>query len=83
MWKTKFNFKNNVKWKRIFYPNSLCSLLKHPSLHLLNHSMRRLEIVDSTLLVLHTIMLSSMSLYIVVLMCQPFLMETQYLLLII
>ena len=43
MWKTMLNFKNNVKWKRIFYPNSLCSLLKHPSLHLLNHSMHRLK----------------------------------------
>ena len=83
MWKTKLNFKNNVKWKRIFYPNSLCSLLKHPSLHLLNHSMRRFEIVVSTLLVLHTIMLSSMSLYIVALMCLLFLTDTQYLLLII
>lgn len=83
MWKTKLNFKNNVKWKRIFYPNSLCSLLKHPSLHLLNHSMRRLEIVVSTLLVLHTIMLSSMSLCIVALMCLLFLTDTQYFLLII
>ena len=79
MWKTKFNFKNNVKWKRIFYHSSL----KHLSLHLLNHSMRRLETVVSTLLVLHTIMLSSMSLYIVALMCLLFLTDTQYLLLII
>ena len=43
MWKTMLNFKNNVKWKKIFYPSSLRSLLKHPSLHLLNHSMHRLE----------------------------------------
>ena len=45
--------------------------------------MRRLETVVSTLLVLHTIMLSSMSLYIVALMCLLFLTDTQYLLLII
>ena len=43
MWKTMLNFKNNVEWKRIFYPSSLRSLLKHPSLHLLNHSMHRLK----------------------------------------
>ena len=68
MWKTMLNFKNNVEWKRIFYPSSLRSLLKHPSLHLLNHSMHRLETVVSTLPVLHTIILSSMSLYVVALM---------------
>ena len=77
MWKTKFNFKNNVKWKRIFYPSSLRSLLKHPSLHLLNYSMRRLETVVSTLLVLHSIMLSLTSLYVVELMYLPFLTGTQ------
>ena len=77
MWKTKFNFKNNVKWKRIFYPNSLCSLLKHPSLHLLNHSMRRLETRVSTLLVLHTTMLFLMSLYVVAKMYLLFLTDIQ------
>ena len=44
--------------------------------------MHRLETVVSTQLVLHTIMLSLMSLFVVALMCLPFLTDTQYLLLI-
>lgn len=45
--------------------------------------MHRLEIVVSTLFVLHTIMLLLMSLYALALMCLLFLTDTQYLLLII
>ena len=44
--------------------------------------MHRLETVVSTLPVLHTIILSSMSLYVVALMYLLFLTDTQYLLLI-
>ena len=82
MWKIKLNFKNILKWKRTFYHNSLHSSLKHLSLHFLNLLMHRLETMVSTQLVLHTIMLSSMSLFVVALMCLPFLTDTQYLLLI-